>query len=142
MSNKEPDEIEWPVGPVVSLPAPFIDQRGEIQTLVDGGINSVQIITSKAGTVRANHYHKTDSHHMYVIKGTMKYFHRPAGDTSEPSWIYVKEGQMVFSPPMVEHAVEFIEDSVFLNITGKPRDQGSYEDDLVRVDLYKPYKAE
>jgi hypothetical protein len=46
---------------------------------------------------------------------------------------------MVFTPPMVEHAVEFLEDSVFLNITGKPRDQGSYEQDLVRVELYKPF---
>jgi len=76
---------------------------------------------------------------MYVIKGVMKYFHRPAGDAASPKWLLVKEGQMVFSPPMVEHAVEFLEDSVFLNITGKPRDQGSYEDDLVRVDLHKPF---
>ena len=139
MSNNDSGNGQWPVGPLVSLPAPFEDMRGVIQTLVDGGIHSIQIITSKAGTVRANHYHRTDSHHMYVIKGTMKYFHRPVGDTSAPSWVYVKEGQMVFSPPRVEDAVEFIEDSVFLNITGKPRDRGSYEDDLVRVDLYKPF---
>jgi len=46
---------------------------------------------------------------------------------------------LVFSPPLVEHAVEFLEDSVVLNITGKPRDQGSYENDLVRVNLYKPF---
>lgn len=132
----------WPkTGPVVSLPSPFEDSRGVIQTLVDGGFHSIQIITSNAGTVRANHYHRTDSHYMYVIKGTMKYFHRPVGDDSPPSWLFVKEGQMVFSPPMVEHAVEFIEDSVFLNITGNPRDQGSYEDDLVRVELYKPFAA-
>jgi len=126
-------------GPMVSLPVPFEDSRGVIQTLVDGGIQSVQVITSKAATVRANHYHKTDSHFMYVLKGVMKYFYRPAGDTSPPKWLLVKEGQMVFSPPMVEHAVEFLEDSVFINITGKSRDQGSYEDDLVRVNLHKPF---
>ena len=130
---------DGPVGPVVSMPAPIEDMRGGIQTLVDGGIQCIQIITSKLGTVRANHYHRTDSHYMYVIQGTMRYFHRPAGDTSAPDWIYVKEGQMVFTPPMVEHAVEFTEDTTFINITGKPRDQGSYEDDLVRVDLYKPF---
>ena len=140
MSNKKTeDKSQWPVGPVICLPAPYEDVRGEIQTLVDGGIHSIQIITSKAGTVRANHYHRSDSHHMYVLKGVMRYFHRPVGDTTLPTWVYVKEGQMVFTPPMMEHAVEFLEDSVFLNITGKPRDQGSYEDDLVRVDLYKPF---
>lgn len=138
MTSKK-DQGQWPVGPVVCLPAPYEDVRGVIQTLVDGGIHSIQIITSKAGTVRANHYHKNDSHHMYVIKGTMRYFHRPVGDTSAPSWVYVKEGQMVFTPPMMEHAVEFIEDSVFLNITGQARDQGTYEDDIVRVDLHKPF---
>lgn len=139
MSEKENSAQAWPTDPIVSLPMPFEDSRGVIQTLADGGVQSVQVITSKATTVRANHYHKTDSHFMYVIKGVMKYFHRPAGDTSPPKWLLVKEGQMVFSPPMVEHAVEFLEDSVFLNITGKPRDQGTYEDDLVRVDLHKPF---
>jgi len=74
---------------------------------------------------------------MYVVKGVMKYFHRPAEDKSDPTWLLVKAGQMVFTPPLVEHAVEFLEDSEFLNITGKPRDQGSYEDDLVRVELHK-----
>lgn len=140
MTSKKSDESgKWPVGPVVCLPAPFEDARGVIQTLVDGGIHSIQIITSKAGTVRANHYHRGDSHHMYVIQGSMRYFHRPVGDTSAPTWVYVKEGQMVFTPPMMEHAVEFTEDSTFLNITGMPRDQGSYEDDLVRVSLHKPF---
>ena len=139
MSTSESSGQKWPSGPIVSLPAPFEDSRGVIQTLVDGGFQSVQIITSKATTVRANHFHKSDSHFMYVIKGVMKYLHRPAGDTSPPQWLLVKEGQMVFSPPLVEHAVEFLEDSVFLNITGKPRNQSSYEDDLVRVNLYKPF---
>ena len=136
---KTDNKHNWPVGPVVSLPSPYEDVRGAIQTLVDGGIHSIQIITSLAGTVRANHYHKKDSHHMYVIKGTMRYFHRPVDDASAPSWIYVKEGQLVFTPPMVEHAVEFIEDSVFLNITSQARDKNSYEEDIVRVDLYKPF---
>ncbi len=138
MKEKVETSHHWPSGPIVSLPVPFEDARGEIQTLIDGGIHSVQIITSKATTVRANHFHKTDSHYMYVLKGSMKYFHRPAGEKSPPSWLLVKEGQMVFTPPLVEHAVEFLEDSVFLNITGNPRDQGSYEDDLVRVELHKP----
>src|SRR5258705_11799945 len=82
MSKKENPAQTWPSDPIVSLPMPFEDSRGVIQTLVDGGVQSVQVITSKATTVRANHYHKTDSHFMYVIKGVMKYFHRPAGDTS------------------------------------------------------------
>lgn len=139
MSDKKQAPLHWPTtGPIVSLPAPFEDARGMIQTLVEGGVHSVQIITSKANSVRANHYHRTDSHYMYVLTGAMKYFHRPAGDKSAPTWLLVSAGQLVYSPPMVEHAVEFVEDSVFLNITGKPRDQAAYEDDLVRVELHQP----
>jgi quercetin dioxygenase-like cupin family protein len=98
----------------------------------------VQVITSKASTVRANHYHKADSHFMYVVRGSMRYYHRPVGDKSPPTMLLVKEGEMVFTPPLVEHAVEFPEDTAFLNITGKSREQKSYEDDLVRVELVKP----
>ena len=124
--------------PGVPLPAPFEDSRGRIQTLVDGGVQSVQVITSKANTVRANHFHKTDSHYMYVVSGSMRYYHRAAGDRSPPAMLLVREGEMVFTPPLVEHAVEFPEDTVFINITGKTREQKSYEDDLVRVELLKP----
>ncbi len=127
-----------PASPMVTLPAPFEDARGKIQTLVDGGIQSVQVITSKASTVRANHYHKADSHFMYVVQGSMRYYHRPVGTKSAPTMRVVHAGEMVYTPPLVEHAVEFPEDTVFLNITGKSREQKSYEDDLVRVELLKP----
>jgi quercetin dioxygenase-like cupin family protein len=137
MQKNKAEHDHWPTtGPIVSLPASFEDARGVIQTLVDGGFQSVQIISSRAKSVRANHYHLTDSHYMYVLEGKMKYFHRPAGAEGPPEWVYVNAGQMIFSPPLVEHAVEFIEDSLFLNITGKSRDQSTYENDLVRVNLH------
>jgi quercetin dioxygenase-like cupin family protein len=78
---------------------------------------------------------------MYVVSGRMKYFHRAAGETEAPTWLTIEAGQLVYSPPMVEHAVEFLEDSVFLNITGKSREQATYEDDLVRVNLHKPFQG-
>lgn len=81
-----------PTDALVPLPPAFEDARGRIQTLVDGGIQSVQVITSKAKTVRANHYHKTDSHFMYVVRGSMNYYHRPVGDNSPPAMLVVREG--------------------------------------------------
>ena len=132
------ERASWPKTIIVPLEKPFVDERGAIQPLVDVAMESCVLISSKKGTVRANHYHRTDSHFMYVVSGAMKYFHRAAGSSSAPASVVVHAGEMVFTPPMVEHAVEFLEDSVFVNITGKPRDQGTYEDDLVRVELYKP----
>lgn len=124
---------------LVPLPAPFVDARGVIQTIVrDKKISTVQLITSKAGSIRANHYHKTDWHYMYVVSGTMTYFYRPVGSQVTPSSILVQAGQLVYTPSLIEHAVEYHEDSVFINIAGGPRDQTAYENDLVRVELIKP----
>lgn len=123
---------------VVNLPEPIIDQRGSIQTLVEGGFSVAQIITSKAGTVRSNHYHRTDWHYLYVLSGSMRYFHRPAGSTGTPTSVVVQAGQMVYTPPLVEHATEFLEDTVLLNLAAGARDQASYESDLVRIELVNP----
>ena len=71
------EEMEkWPSNPLVDLGKPFVDQRGSIQPLVDLMMKSAVMIESKAGTLRANHYHKTDWHYCYVIKGRIEYFHR------------------------------------------------------------------
>lgn len=133
-----PAPKEGPKAPTVELPAPFVDARGAIQTLVQADIQAVQVITSKAGAIRANHYHRADWHYMYLVSGTMKYFWRPVGLKIEPKFLLVHAGQLVYTPPLVEHAVEYLEDSMFMNIAGGPRDQTSYEEDLVRVELIKP----
>ncbi len=122
--------------PVIELPEGFSDDRGVIQPLVDGGFAAVQVITSKKDTVRANHYHKKDSHYMYIVSGVMRYFHRPVGETGVPDYVDLKAGQLVHTPAMVEHAALFLEDCTFLNITSEKRDQATYEDDIVRVNLY------
>jgi len=137
-SSKPGGLAEWPADPVITLEPPFIDGRGAIQPLVDGRFSSAQVITSKAGSVRANHYHKTDWHYMYLVSGLAKYYHRPTGSDEAPEWCLVRAGQMVYTPPMVDHAVEYVEDTTFINFAGNPRDHDSYESDLVRIELIKP----
>ena len=123
---------------LIELPKPFVDDRGAIQTLVQAAITSVQVITSKKGSVRANHWHKADSHYMYVVSGAMDYYHRPVGSQQPPACLKMKAGDLVFTPSYVEHAVEYPEDCMFLNITTGPRDQDVYEDDITRIELIKP----
>jgi hypothetical protein len=45
---------------------------------------------------------------------------------------------MFFTPPMVDHAMVFPEDTVFLTLGRNPRDQESYESDVVRIDPINP----
>lgn len=131
----EEEKMSWPDEEIVQLEKPFVDDRGAIQPLVDRMMKSAVMIESKKGALRANHYHKTDWHYCYVISGAIEYYHRPTGSEDEPEMLLVKEGQMVFTPPMVDHGMKFPEDTVFLTLSRNPRDQATYEADVVRVDM-------
>ncbi len=128
----------WPKKPIVELEPPHVDERGEIIPLVDAPIQSAVMITSKKGTVRANHYHKTDWHYCYVVSGRIAYYHRPTGTDGEPERVVVEAGQLFFTPPMDDHAMVFLEDTVFLTLGRNPRDRQSYESDVVRIDPINP----
>ncbi len=131
----EEERLSWPDHDIVSLEKPFVDDRGAIQPLVDRMMRSAVMIESKKGSLRANHYHKTDWHYCYVISGTIDYYYRTTGSTDEPEVLHVKTGQMVFTPPMIDHGMKFPEDTVFLTLSRNPRDQATYEADVVRVDM-------
>ena len=49
---------------------------------------------------------------------------------------------MIFTPPMVEHAMVFLADSVFLTLGRNSRCQESYEADVVRVLPINPEPVE
>lgn len=129
------DPSTWPKETLVPLEAVHADDRGAIQPLVERMMRSAALISSKKGSVRANHYHKCDWHYCYMISGSMEYFERPAGGSEEPHRLVVKAGQLIFTPPQVEHAMRFLEDTVWLTLSRNPRDQDAYEADVVRVRL-------
>lgn len=116
----------------------FVDERGGITRLLDNGktnIKSTLLITSKAGTVRSNHYHKKDAHWIYMISGKMEYHEKPVKGRSKVTKVILGEGDMVYTPPMAIHATKFLEDSVLIALSIKSRNQKAYEKDTVRVKL-------
>ena len=127
--------------PIYDMESPFADNRGAIQPIVDDDMKSAVLISSKKGTVRANHFHKTDWHFCYVMSGKIEYYFRPAGSKMEPRHVTIRPKQTFFTPPLVEHAMVFAEDTDFLCLGRNPRDQKSYESDIERVELYSPEKA-
>jgi len=138
MKNKIEDSSQdknLPEKEIIELENPFIDQRGEIQPLVDKIMKSAVMIHSKAGSMRANHYHKTDWHYCYVISGEIEYYYRKTNSLETKKQIKVKKGQMVFTPPMVDHAMVFNVDTTFLTLSRNFRDQKTYESDVVRIEL-------
>ena len=130
------EEMEsWPSEPLVNLAKPFVDDRGSIQPLVDLMMRSAVMIHSKAGSLRANHYHKTDWHYCYVIYGKIEYFYKNVASDKKTELLIAEKGSMIFTPPLVEHCMKFPEETLFLTLSRNPRDQKTYEEDVVRVKL-------
>jgi oxalate decarboxylase/phosphoglucose isomerase-like protein (cupin superfamily) len=132
------DETMWPERGLVDLAPAHADERGAIQSLVNFPMKNVSLITSRQGTVRSNHYHLTDWHYMYVLSGSFDYYYRPTGSDERPKMITVRTGDMVFTPPMEDHATVFLEDTQLVVISRNPRDQEAYEADVRRVTLIDP----
>lgn len=119
-----------------NIKADFTDERGDIIKLLDDGqttAKSILMITCAPGSVRANHYHKTDWHYCYMLKGKMEYVEHPLGEPKKLERVILNEGDMVYTAPTDVHAMKFPEDSIFLVFARNSRSQLNYESDTVRV---------
>ena len=118
---------------------PFhIDERGVIAYISDPerNIANVLYLTFKKGAVRANHYHKKDTHSIYLIAGKLAYTRKDMRDeNAEPETVEVNPGEMITTPPMIAHKVVALEDSLSAVMTTEPRNQSHYEEDTVRLEL-------
>jgi quercetin dioxygenase-like cupin family protein len=132
------ERATWPKTVIVPLEKPFADSRGAIQPLVDVTMESCVLISSKKGTVRANHYHKTDWHYCYVLSGEIEYYHRATGSNTPPEKVVVRAGELFFTPSMTDHAMVFPQDTVFLTLGRNSRAQPVYEADVVRIPPINP----
>ena len=127
---------------LVELEPAHSDARGSIQMLVNVPTHNVSLITSAAKTVRSNHYHKRDWHYMYVISGAFDYYYRAHRTGEAAKCLKVSAGDMVWTPPMEEHATVFTADTMLLALSLLPRDQDSYEADVVRIPMVDPETLE
>lgn len=123
---------------LIAVRPPFRDDRGEILNVLDLPIGSVSRLVSAAGAVRANHYHKTDSHYCYLESGEVEYYHRPVGSTETAEHFTFGAGQLFYTPPLYEHTMVFSRDSVMWCFAKNPRFSADYEADTVRVASLTP----
>ena len=132
------DDSMWPKTGIVELESAHEDDRGYIQSLVNFPMKNLSLISSVKGAVRSNHYHLTDWHYMYILSGSFNYYFRPTDSGEELQCIKVEAGEMIFTPPMEDHATVFLEDCKLLAMSRNPRDQKAYEEDVRRVILINP----
>lgn len=110
------------------------DKRGFILPLVDIESKSVSFLRSEVGAIRANHYHKTDWHYIYVLKGSFIYFFKKKNE-KKFNYTVVKKNEIIFTPPLLWHATYHHKPTEMLVISKNFRDRKTYEKDTVRVDF-------
>lgn len=116
-----------------------IDDRGGIARVLDQNkipLQAILRITSKKGTIRANHYHKKDYHWIYIESGKCEYSQKPADKPkAKIESVVMGPGDLVLTEPGMIHATKFLEDTVFYAFTTEKRDQDQYEGDTVRITI-------
>jgi dTDP-4-dehydrorhamnose 3,5-epimerase-like enzyme len=117
----------------------FKDARGEIYNLFEGKLGHVAMITSKKGSIRANHYHKQDHQFMYLISGAYDTYSCDVRNPEKKQVLHVKAGDICETPPYIAHAQKFTEDSVFLAFSTRQREEGKYEDDTIAYQVIEGY---
>lgn len=110
------------------------DKRGFILPLSDVNSKSVSLLKSGVGAIRANHYHKTDWHYIYVLKGSFIYFYKKKNE-KKTNHVIVKKGEAIFTPPKLWHAVYHHKPTEMIVISKNFRDRKTYEKDTVRVNF-------
>jgi quercetin dioxygenase-like cupin family protein len=138
MNNKEYVDLvnahNYPSEIKVPLDAPFVDERGIIQNIWLGQCGSVTIITSKAGSIRASHWHENDWHSSYIVSGKIKYTESDINGENKKEYEFLA-GTSFFSPPNRWHKMEFLEDTVFITMNGIVKNHESYIKTMHKVDL-------
>ena len=116
----------------------FSDDRGTISDIfykVD--INHVAVIKTlnKGRIIRGNHYHKLTTQHIYMTKGSLRYWYKKYGEDVPVKVIDVPEGYMVSTEPYEVHALEHLEESEFIVFSTGLRGGMDYESDTFRDEV-------
>ena len=113
----------------------FKDKRGWLKKILDGNFSSCIEIYSKKGSVRANHYHKKDTHFIYIINGEILYFYKDRKKGTKTKFKLMKKSDLFFTPSMQEHMAYFTKNTHFLAFSTRKRTKFDYEKDLIKVNM-------
>ncbi|MEE1011317.1 MAG: cupin domain-containing protein [Acutalibacteraceae bacterium] len=89
----------------------FEDERGTLTQLIHEGYNQINVVTSKAGVERGNHYHALNREGFYVVDGS---FLLEATLNGKSESYQFKKGDMFIIEPNVMHRFVYLEDTVLV----------------------------
>ncbi len=106
----------------------FVDKRGKISNHeLTEPINLIGLISSKKGTIRANHYHPQQEQKCLFTKGQIiEVFQDIINPGSPKITQVVNEGELSIIKPNVAHTMVFTKDTTFLNLVRGEREHDNY----------------
>ncbi len=122
--QKQPEALEY----FIEGSKEYSDSRGRILNYeLTEPINLIGCITSRTGTVRANHYHPIQEQKCLLISGR---YVSVTKDLSVPDaqieYKIVHPGDIAVIRPNVAHTMVFLQDSLFLNLVNGEREHENY----------------
>ena len=129
------EDGRYPTEPRVPVGTEFVNENGNIVNMAFGKFGGLALINSKEGSIRSNHYHKTDWHFITVMSGVVHYYWRPAGSSEEPQMEIFRMGETFFTPPMVEHGIYSPRETDIMALSRISRRHADHEADVVRIKL-------
>lgn len=135
---KERDEL------VIKGANPFEDDRGRIDNYdLPESVNLIGLISSKKGTIRANHFHPVQEQKCILISGKYVSVYKDLLFPDSPvKHQLIQAGDLSIMPPMVAHTMIFLEDSVFVNLVNGNRDHDKFGEHTIKHELVPPEKIQ
>ena len=89
----------------------FEDDRGSLVQLVHEGYSQINVVTSKAGVERGNHFHKINREGFYVVEGA---FTLEASLNGQKETYEFRKGDMFIIEPYVMHRFIYLDDTTLV----------------------------
>ena len=116
----------------------FADERGEITDVLNEKLNHVGVITTEAGAVRGNHYHKLSTQYSYVLSGSFEILLAPARNPQNIKKVILGPGELITIQPGIIHTFKARERTIMIDLISESRAGTGYEEDTIRVKLEDP----
>lgn len=103
----------------VSLKPDFVyeNEKGVLVQLIHEGFSQVNVLKSKKGTKRGEHYHKKAREAFYVASGSVNLTLKKDGQTQKSFFL---EGEFFLIPTYVWHSMDFPEDCTLVALYDAP----------------------
>lgn len=105
----------------------FEDERGRLVQLVHMGYTQVNVITSKAGAMRGNHYHRRSTEAFYVVSGSVVVTLEWNKNREE---VIFKSGNFFQIQPGIIHSMLYPEDTTLIALYDLPIEQKDGKKDI------------